>query len=311
MKYFILLLTFVSFFVQRSVAQKTAIIKLASARSADNSVNITFEKPDAGTVTVELIFKDLTNTSVSSTNFTANGYSGNIITLRPNNKEQPINYSYSFRSIRGKLKPKVNYDLVYLLPYPSETNVQVFEAKFLNASYFGNSEPSDWKVYHFYTDQATKVTAARKGIVVEVVDEYDDNTVSGVTFSSNTNRIMIEHQDGTLTQYNGFQKGSIAVKVGETVFPGEVLGVNVKREDNRYSIAFSVIYLKRGDLSANENKNLATTESFYGWVTPQFMTVAGSQQLTKNNTYAVRWDTDVITKEMSKKELKKYNTKVD
>lgn len=283
-----------------------SILKLSSTRNSDNTVDITYEKPDEGTVTVELSFRELANANSPRTVLSVRGTSGTLLTLKPIHKEKPIPYSYTYRSIRGALLPKIDTSFVYILPYEASENVRVSEAGFLRAKYFGAEEPKDWKVYHFYTDKPATVVASRKGTVVKVKDEHDDNKLEDVSYSSQTNNVIIEHADGTLLEYDGFQHGSIKVKVGDVVFPGQSLGINVKRGENKYSVVYSLYYLKSAKLFNVANKGMSNSESYYGWITPVFSTADGESKLENNKSYKASISNEIVTKEMSKREMKKY-----
>ena len=282
-------------------------ITINAERNTDRSVVFNFSKHDPGTMTVQFKFNNLENTSVNTSVYQSKGYSGSILTLRPLNKEQNITYSYSYRYIRGKLKPKFDANFVYGLPHAEFADVIVSEANYLSARYFGNTQPEDWKSYYLHTKNEENILASRKGLVVEVVDEYEDFS-DDESFKSKNNKIIIEHEDGTLATYGALKKGSVKVKVGDTVFPKTQLATNSKRGDNRYSFAFSIMYLKAADLYVNEGKNVSNDVSLYGFVTPKFSVNSGEQMVENNKTYQAVWSDALIVKEMSKKELKKYKS---
>lgn len=297
-----------SFFLILIVLVSTAQegnLKLSSKRNSDKSIDIEYEKMEAGSSTVILKFKELSNSSLRNTVFTVNGFSGNIVTLQPINKDQSITYSYTYRYVRGKLNPKISKDFVYALPYPVSTEVAVREAGFLRSKYFGSKQPEDWKVFYLVTKEQSVVTASRKGLVLQVENDKEEIDEERVSYSSESNKIIIEHEDGTLAMYSGFAKGSINVKVGETVIPGQELGRNMKRGNNQYAISFSVYYLKNVDQIFEENKNVTTAESYYGWVNPLFITNAGNINLEGKQKYEVQLSDEIIQKELSKRELKK------
>lgn len=284
-------------------------LKLTSKRNDDKSVELYFEKDDPGTMTVNLKFKSLSNSSVPTNICRAEGYSGTLLTLRPMNKDNGIDLSYSYRYIRGRLMPKIDKTFVYALPFKAGTELHAGEAGFLNAKYFGNTTPDDWKVYHFYTTDQQEVVASRKGVVVEINDRHEDAVLEDKEYSSSTNSIMIEHKDGSLLKYDGLSKDNMKVKLGDVVFPGQVIGKNVKRGKYGYFVSFMLMYLKSADLDANEGKNITNSTSFYGFITPLFDVGTEAVVLTKDAKYTASISPDLITKEMIKKEIKKYNGK--
>ncbi|MBC6112307.1 hypothetical protein ACFOG5_19695 [Pedobacter fastidiosus] len=282
-------------------------VKVTQRENTNKTVDFSFDKTDPGTYTVIMKFSNLTNTYGQNEQlFTIKGYSGRLTSLTPTNKEQGIGYSYNYSYIKGKLKPKYDPNFLYLLPCKNGSKLFVAESSFVNATYFGNTTPDDWKVYTFFTKEEDTVTAVRKGIVINVIDLYETNSSEGVAFSSRTNEITIEHADGTLATYRGFKKGSTLVKIGQTVFPGNTLGINTKMYNNtRYSISLMVSYLKSADFESTKNKTLATTKSLYGFITPHFQTAEGSDViLIPQKEYTALCNPEIIKKEFSKKELK-------
>jgi hypothetical protein len=273
----------------------------------DRSVQLNFEKDDPGTHTVVLTFSTLINSSGPDRRvLTASGRSGRLETLTPSNKDQNITFSYSYSYIRGKLKPRVNNDMVYLLPYKKGKKTKAYESSYVNAMYFGNTTPDDWKAYHFYTDAEDTVTAIRKGIVVDIKNMYETASPGEVAYKSSLNEMTIEHPDGTLATYRGFKKGSFMVEVGQTVLPGTALGINSKYSSTRgYNISLIIIYLKSADLEGSRNKTLATTKSLYGFVTPHFCTAQDpSLVLTSGQEYASADIPEIMKKELTKREIK-------
>jgi hypothetical protein len=283
-----------------------APVKVNYVIASNKNVDFSFEKADPGTYTVVLKFNNLTNTyDVGRQEYEAKGYIGRLTTLSPTNKEQGVGFSYSYSYIRGKFKPKYDPDFIYLLPCKKGNKVKATESTFINATYFGSTTPDDWKVYRFYTDAEDTVTAVRKGTVVAVKDLYE-TAEGGVAYTSSTNELIIEHADGTLATYRGFKKGSFRVQVGQTVFPGTVLGVNSKSAANgRPGIALLITYLKSSDFEGGRNQNVTNSKSFYGFITPKFYTADNpAATLVAQQDYVSAITPEIIRKEFTKKELK-------
>ncbi len=287
-------------------AQDQALI-VTTKSNPDRSVTLTAEKKPEGTYTLVINFKQLTNAnSFGNPIFRIRNSNDNFLTLNPSNKDQGIGLSYSYSYIRGELNPKVNTLFVYALPYKAGKKTRPVESKFVNATYFGATTPEDWKVYHFYSDEADTVTAVRKGTVVEIIDLYDDDT-KDLRYTSKTNSLIIEHADGTLATYRGFKKG-IFVKEGQTVFPGTALGMNSMAND-RHGISLMITYLKSADITTARS-NIKESKSLYGFVDPYFCTTANANgKLTNQQFYTAVLPAELIQKEMSKKELKALNKK--
>lgn len=298
-------LSLVSLLALSTQAQESKL-KVSQTTNSDKSVRLNFEKTDPGTQTLVLNFREINNSSGSLIqSFTVNGYGGSFLTLNPTNKGQGIGLSYSYRYIRGKFNPKFDNAFVYLLPYENDVQVKVGESSFLGATYFGNTTPEDWKVYRFYTKDEENVTAARKGVVVEIVDTFESDN-AGVAYTSKTNHLIIEHADGTLATYKGLKKGSFKVELGQTVFPGTILARNCKYGSNdRYNISLMVSYLKSKDLEVNSSQNVKNAKSYYGFITPKFFTSENPNVVLEADAfYTVAQSKDIVQREFTKKELK-------
>jgi hypothetical protein len=76
----------------------------------------------------------------------------------------------------NNINPKVDDNFVYILPYKKETPMFVEELSYLGSTYSNKEEPKGWKSYSFSSDEAQKIFAVRKGVVIEVVRDYDVDT---------------------------------------------------------------------------------------------------------------------------------------
>lgn len=283
-------------------------VKITYNVNTDKTVAFQYEKTDPGSYTILLKFKQLGNsTEREEQELSVVHYSGNLLTLKPTDKERGIGFSYTYSSIRGKLRPRYDADFIYILPCKKGTKVKVSDVGFLGAKYFGNTTPDDWKAYKFYTQAEDTVTAIRKGIVVSVKDLYETGDANNnVAYSSKVNDMIIEHADGTLATYKGFKHGSIAVKEGQTVFPGTVLGINSQSNANsKPGIILSVTYLKSTEGIGLEGKTLQNSKSLYGYVTPHFFTDDNANTvLVVKQEYTGADSPEILKKEFTKKELK-------
>ncbi|MCZ4244577.1 hypothetical protein [Pedobacter punctiformis] len=288
-----------------NIKAQESIVKLSYVVNSDKSVDLDYLKEDPGTYSLMLRFSRLDNSYYSDRQvFNIGNYSGKLIKLSPSNKEQGIGFSYSYSFIRGKLNPKYNADFVYIMPYKKGTPVVVAEMGYVGSRYFGKTAPEDWKVYSFSTEKEDSVTAVRKGVVVEIKDLYENNESSKFEYTSKVNELTVEHADGTLAIYKSFKKGSFTVKVGQTIYPGTVLGVNSRyRENSKYNVSLYITYLKSIDFESA--KNPQNPKSLYGFVVPHFYTADDPMAiLVSQKEYTVENTPEIIRKEFSKKELK-------
>lgn len=283
-------------------------LELSSERKSDRSVEISYKKTDPGYYTVVLNFSELTNASSIKEAYSVNGTAGTLLTLKPSDPNQSIGYRYGYQSIRGKLKPKIDFNFCYLLPYAAGTSCEAVEAGLASERYFGAERPADWKSYLMYTEKQEMVTAIRKGIVVDITDQYDEE--KNAEFTTKLNSVIVEHEDGTLVRYLGFKKGSLKVQVGDAVFPNSPLGLNTQRSTRKFCISIFMYYLNSVDFESLREQTLSKQKSLYAIITPKFTIENNSCIVLENRkTYTAYSSKEIVTKEMSKKELKRYGGK--
>ncbi|MEZ2337222.1 hypothetical protein AB6735_16370 [Mucilaginibacter sp. RCC_168] len=293
-----------------NVSAQDSEIKINYTINTNKNVDFNYEKNDLGSYTINLKFTNLINSSNAiEQHFTVKSYSGHFLTLSPQNKDQGVGFAYQYSYIRGKLNPKYNAGFVYLLPCKKHKKVMVADVAFVGARFLGKTTPEDWKVYFFYTPNEDTVTAVRKGLVVEVKDLYETEASADLAYKSNVNEIIVEHEDGTLATYRGFKKGSVVVKLGQTVLPGTTLGLNSKFSINySFGITLLVTYLKSIDIESS--RDTQNSKSLYGFVDPHFCTAENANTtLTAQQEYTEADTPEIVGKELTKKELKQLINK--
>jgi hypothetical protein len=100
----------------------------------------------------------------------------------------------------------------YRLPYP------VGDAWFLVQSYCTvQGSHRNQLAYDFRMDVGAPITAARSGVVVNLMDDFPDDGIH----SNDFNFLIIQHDIGTYGFYAHHQRGSARVQVGESVTTGQ------------------------------------------------------------------------------------------
>ncbi|WP_207420702.1 hypothetical protein [Desertivirga brevis] len=300
------LFTALLFATSLTLAQEKPLV-VETRVNSNNSVDFNYTKTDPASYTVIVNFGSLRNTTASERQVTqASSNSGKLFSLNPSTPNLGIGYSYKYYSLRGKVLRKYNSDVQYLLPYKAGTKVRAIEAGYVPAMYFGSEMPSDWKCYNFYTSEEDTVLATRKGVVVQVKDLYETSKPGDEAFKSAMNEILIEHTDGTFCKYRGLKKGAF-VTVGQTVLPGTPLGMNslFHSTSRQYNIMVHLYYLSSDDIESMRDQTLKTSKSLYSSITPHFYTKEGENIILENRaSYTAASSSDIIKKELSKKELK-------
>ena len=279
-------------------------VEITYQRNSDNSVDFNFRKKVPGCFWVNIKFSNLENSTQRSYNGCIKGYSGKVFTLKPNNHNRGIGFSYSYRYHRGKALSRLKKDIVYLLPFKNNTKVRVYNSGYLGKR-FGKGAPDSWTAFQFNTKNEEVVLAARKGLVVKVVDKFISDTTKSCYYKSKVNEILIEHKDGTLARYSGFKGGSIKVKEGQKVYPQDELGLSGRYDtDSWHKLSFYLYYLNTPFI---DNLNTKEKEmNRFTYVNPRFHWKGGESIILPRNDYVAESTEELIMQEFSRREKKKY-----
>ena len=278
-------------------------INVKFSTQKDNSVVFSYTKTIPGSYYLKVSFNKLNNSLNINNVFykVLKNKSGYLFKLRPVNKSRGISFSYSYFYIMGKPNPKIDTSFVYLLPFKEGKNIY-FEPITKNVKeYFGAKPAENFYKYQFISKNPDTVCAVRKGTVISVVDKYSVDTTLAYSYSSERNRITIEHKDGTFADYTGFHKDKIFVKTGDIVYPGTELGVLDRYDKSKqYQLRLGFFFLK---------KPKSNFKSEYKYFTPYFLTSNGVEKLQPEKNYTVKVSGEIVMKEMKRKEKKKWKKK--
>lgn len=288
-----------------NVKAQQADITIETKRNDDKSVTFSYKKQNFGTYHLWLWFTSLENAYSKGYFREVRGPGGQLFTLKPENREQGISLSYKYRYVRGELKPEFDPNYVYFLPVALHKETPVFKMYNVNEQYFGAEKPKNWVSFQFSVQPGDTVFAARKGLVVAITEDKDYNTEFEISYQSNINSILVEHGDGTLAKYEGFEKLGVFVEEGQTVYPRTPLGT-ISKYDNREQgqLRFSAYYLDYIEKEENANKSLKDRISPYAYIDPMFLTDNGIMKLEARKSYKAVWDNDLMQKELTKRERK-------
>ena len=304
MKKLILLLIFIPLI---SFGQ-TNIIDVDYVINNDNSVSFNYKKNVVGSYLVILEFSNLSNTRAQRrvSKILKNNSGSLFLKLKPINDENSIGFQYQTMYFKGSVNSKVNEDYPYILPFNKGDKITPRDLYSIENRYLNEEVPEGWKSYSFTFNEKKEVKAIRKGIVIEIKDTYIPDYSIEASFYSEQNSISIEHIDGTVATYKGFDKNTIQLKEGETVYPQTTLGQLVKYDKRDIYRLYLTLY----SYTTKDNISLFSLNSSddYGitYLTPKFY-VRNSQEILKDNIpYIVDFDEKTQFKEMRKKEIKKF-----
>lgn len=289
--------------------------KVTYKRNKDNSVTFSYSSFLPNSVFIMLNFKNLTNASDDIVKETISGYGGQITTLRPINPDNGIGFSYSTRTFIGNLEKEPDHNFKYILPIKKGNDIKVRYLSYLGKR-FGNKEPENWKSFQFLTSLNDTVYAIRKGIVIRIVDKYNNDSSKEFNYRSKSNSITIEHNDGTLANYKVLRKNSMMVKVGDIVYPSAplaVAGTYDKEENSQLRLSIYYLNKKVKDLPFDKklSVNLSKRIHIYSYVNPLFCVDSENSAtlLERNKSYTSNYDNTIIALEMTKRERKKWRKK--
>lgn len=277
--------------------------------NTDQSIDFNYAKEMPGNYYVHIQFSNMSNCYTTEYKGVVSDYGGTILNLKPTNPQQGISYSFNYRFTRGTPNPKIEDTFQYILPFKTGKKEQFFEAGNLGEKYFGQEKNDSWKSYVVLLNKPDSIFCMRKGIVVKLTNEYDNEMSTTNEYTSKRNSMLIEHQDGTFAEYKGFQKDSFKVKLGQLVFPYTLLGVVAlfDKTDNKYRFDFNLYYLNNVDnLDRDEHQSIKNYKHQYKYIAPKFFTSDGSITIETTKEYTATCNEAILLQEMSRSEKKKY-----
>jgi murein DD-endopeptidase MepM/ murein hydrolase activator NlpD len=112
------------------------------------------------------------------------------------------------------------------LNYHHDTPNQKFAFDFLVKGPSGNTHKGEGKANEDYYAFGKEVLAPANGMVTDVINGVRDNKPGSMNpYSAMGNTVVIEHRKDEVSVLSHFKLGSIAVKVGDKVKKGQVIGL--------------------------------------------------------------------------------------
>ncbi len=199
-----------------------------------------------------------------------------LFTLTVKEKEIGHSYKYTYTYKIGVPGKDADFKFPYLIPLGKNKSFEFVKYPLKEDTYF-----SDF----FKLNQGDTVFNMRKGYIAAVPNMFHD-----ADRISNRSSLEIIHKDGTIMIYENINPDSVFVKIGSSIYPGQALGIidkNLILEVDLYMIQKDHI-LKR--LNINYYLGANRLELF-------------SENLMN---FTANPPNEIITKEMTKRELKKY-----
>ena len=288
-------------------AQRTTSFELSSGYDNNRNVVIDVKHHDGGIYSLVLEFYDVENLTTDKFRRARVESPGRIAVIKRENPEKATSYKWRSRYSVGSVNPrKVDTTFVYRLPFGLGESREAHELYnvFDRHRVGGDKSMVNYKAYQFIMSRADTVYAARKGKVIRVIDGYDPKIGMGeVSMTSDNNEVYVEHADGTIARYNALEKGSITVEPGDIVFPNTPIALAGSYDGETYQCRFS-LYYQTDNLSAISSLIDYKTRSHY--IDPVFATSDGETTLKPRKIYKPVCPTEMVTREMTKRELKAF-----
>lgn len=131
---------------------------------------------------------------------------------------KPWHFRSVFNFRMGPVKVSPDDTFLYRLPFENGTKHLVTKGFNQPPTHLGASQFSiDWDM-----PEGTRILAARDGLVVDVVDQLSQN--GGAELAEKANAVWVLHADGTSSVYQHLKLHGSAVKIGQQVKAGELIG---------------------------------------------------------------------------------------
>ena len=256
-----------------------------------------------GTLTLFLNLKNLENCNAltGTTRYEVRHNGERILTLRPADPQSSVGYDYSYRTIRGRLDPPVDTTLVCRMPCSTRKPIRVIGGVYVLDKYRKPRAEQRRLGTHFSLQRGDTVYSARRGVVTDVkVAEKRAQDAPRVSFTSGSTSVRIEQRDGSFAWYVCLDGENLFVSEGDEVLPGTPLALAGTYDGERYDVSVQFYYLRgvpgEGDIPEAEKVH------FF----PPFLTVEeGAVRLDHGRSYTPAMNEDLLTREMTKKEIKR------
>ena len=216
---------------------------------------------------------------------------------------------YGYLWVAGCVDTKPR-DIVYLPPVRAGKTTQLFPLQDIGNWLKEQSgeeaeKPSAYISYAFALEPGDQVFAARRGTVIEIVENRDEPTGENLSYFERYNYVVLEHEDCTRGKYAYFAKDGIDVGLGQLIEAGAPLGrvMDGSALANGTQLRFAVYFtdVSRRALIEKYEDRAKTYRRKY--VTTTFH---GIPPGTDNKKIKVEHPEKVIVQEMRKRDIKKW-----
>lgn len=242
-------------------------------------------------VYLHLNFADLQNTSFTETlpyvKRLTPGFNALFTLQRDLDADEP-RFNYDVKSFRSNPMAMVDLKFPYLIPFSEGEKIRVFDVEDIDG-FRGTSKLDSWSATGFYANTGTTVYASRNGVVVEVAGAKR-NEDTQTWYNGWNNNITVLQPDGTLICYRNVIDKLKKLKVGQTIYAGQVIGEVVSGTDNILLLIYHHSINTKGLI----------------FIIPQFVVEESKYKILNSvSEYSVNHPVSIRGLEMTKREKKK------
>ena len=224
-------------------------------------------------------FSTLINLTPETRSYSFITYPGQnmLFSLTVKDKKVGHSFAYNISYSMGIASKKVSLEYPYLIPLSTDKTIELYNSSTNRNMYVINA---------FKSSKGDTAFNMRKGYVAAVPDMFNE-----VDRISESRSLEIIHKDGTIMVYNNVDPDNVFVKPGKIIYPGQALGL-VK------SPLLVNLYM------VQKERKLKEIDIKY------FVSDSRIEPFSKDLVnIEIKHPDKIITKEMTRREIKKYNTK--
>ncbi|MCD8081573.1 MAG: M23 family metallopeptidase [Bacteroides sp.] len=148
------------------------------------------------------------------------------------------------------------------------------------------------------------VVAARAGVVTDVNDKARVSQTSGRMFRGTENYVQIYHADGSFALYKYFADAGVLVQPGDNVRPGDPLGIISDGDPSTGGAKLGFMIYTWEEVPSDDPDKMRKRGR--PWLPRFWLGEAGEGYPQKSVKYTVEHPEEYVTREMNKKEKKKF-----
>ena len=300
----IILASFTICFITITNFAQTGLITLENEYYPDGSIAIYANSLAYSKYTIKLNFSSI---SGYTNNRGGNPYITTVntgrsqvtkLSLDKNAGFRSLNYNYSFYPGVSFRKAPNNYTH-YVLPVANGKTTLVTATSQLS-TILGQQSNSYSYAQGFKYELGDTICASRAGVIYNINDQLKQGEGNNTVFTSDRNKIYIQHKDGTLGFYTILSPINCLVQNGDNVIPGQPIAV-FNKPSEKYIMLFSIYYLDEEKIRNDNIKEILTPLPAYYYLNEN----APSTNLSQNQKYESTRSLEIIGEELNNREKKK------